>query len=217
MTKIAVILSGCGFYDGAEIHESVLTMLCIERSGASYQCFAPDIDQFHVVDHLSAEESTGEKRNVLTEAARIARGNIKDLTELNVGEFDAIAIPGGFGVAKNLANFAIVGEGYECNQTLVEKCKEFVAAKKPLALACIAPILLPHIIDDSVSLTIGNDVDTAAVLANLGATHVDCQVNQVALDKKYNVVTTPAYMLATNISECFESIEAMINQLMEMV
>ena len=110
--KIAVILSGCGVYDGAEVHESVITLLRLDQRGAQVQCFAPDIPQLHVVNHLTGEEMP-ESRNVLVESARIARGEVKDIKQANAEEFDALIVPGGFGAAKNLSAFDV--KGAECS------------------------------------------------------------------------------------------------------
>ena len=103
--NILVILSGCGVYDGAEIHESVLTLLALARHGASVTIAAPNKDQMHVINHATGDVMS-ESRNVMVEAARIARGQITDLSEIQSGDYDAVFIPGGFGAAKNLCTFA---------------------------------------------------------------------------------------------------------------
>lgn len=215
MKTVAVILSGCGVFDGAEIHEAVLTLLNIELQGASYQCFAPNINQHHVINHLTGEEMP-EKRNVLIEAARIARGEIKDLNELNINEFDALALPGGFGAAKNLCNFAFKGAECEINADVANACRAFFEAQKPAAYICIAPALIPQIYAKGTLATIGNDTDTASALSTLGATHQDCDVNGIVVDAHAKVISTPAYMLATNIREAAAGIEKAIAELIKM-
>ena len=141
MTRVAVVLSGCGVYDGAEINEAVLTLLCLEQQGASYQCIAPDIPQMHVINHLTGEPVQGESRNVLVEAARIARGNIQDLAKARVDDFDALLVPGGFGAAKNLSDFAVVGAGMTVQPDFLKLAREFHQRGKPIGLICIAPVM----------------------------------------------------------------------------
>lgn len=201
MKKVAVILSGSGVFDGAEIHESVLTMLYLAKSGAEYQCFAPDILQHHVVNHFTGDISDGESRNVLVESARIARGEIQNINKLHVNDFDALILPGGFGAAKNLSDFAIQGADATVITEVLAACQSFVKAKKPAGYACIAPALLPQIYGHGVKLTIGTDKDTAEALTQMGAEHIDCAVTDVVVDEQNNLVTTPAYMLAQNIVE----------------
>ncbi|WP_372768393.1 isoprenoid biosynthesis glyoxalase ElbB [Pseudoalteromonas sp.] len=215
MKKVAVILSGSGVFDGAEIHEAVLTLLNIELQGAHYQCFAPNIDQLHVINHLTGEEMP-EHRNVLIEAARIARGDIKDLVELDVNEFDALALPGGFGAAKNLCNFALKGADCEINADVANACRAFANAQKPAAYICIAPALIPQIYPKGTLATIGNDIDTAFAVNALGATHKSCDVGDIVVDEQAKVISTPAYMLATNIREAARGIEKAIARLIKM-
>lgn len=209
MKKVAVILSGCGVFDGAEIHEAVLTLLSIEQEGGAYTCFAPDIAQLHVVNHLTGEVES-ETRNVLVESARIARGEIKSLTECNVDEFDVLILPGGFGAAKNLCNFAIKGPECVVDASVLATCKAFAEAGKPAAYACIAPALAAAVYGNGVKLTIGNDKDTAAGVTALGASHVECSVEDVVIDEANKLVTTPAYMLAGSISEAFTGLNKMV-------
>lgn len=214
MKKVAVILSGCGVFDGAEIHESVLTLLAIERAGASYQCFAPNIDQLHVINHLTGEEMS-ETRNVLVESARIARGEIRDLATLNVDEFDALAVPGGFGAAKNLSDFALKGPQSSINETVKNACLAFKQHSKPAAYMCIAPALIPHVYPAGTIATIGTDEDTAAAVTALGANHHNCDVGDFVFDGEQLVLSTPAYMLAGSISEAASGIEKTITKLIE--
>ncbi|MGB0257216.1 MAG: isoprenoid biosynthesis glyoxalase ElbB [Coraliomargarita sp.] len=210
MKKVAVILSGCGVYDGAEIHESVLTLLALTRAGAEITCAAPDIDQAHVINHAAGAPAEGETRNVLAEAARISRGPITALSELNVADFDAIIFVGGFGAAKNLCNLAFEGANYTAIESAVALIQQAHSAGKALGFMCIAPALAAAALGDKgVQVTIGNDVDTAAALTAKGAQHIDCTVGETVVDSDNKVVTTPAYMLAENIVEA----EGGINQL----
>lgn len=215
MARIAVILSGCGVFDGAEIHESVLTMLALEENGASYQCFAPDVEQHHVINHLTGEE-TEETRNVLVESARIARGKIKPVAELRAADFDGLIFPGGYGAAKNLCDFAIKGSECQVEATTLAAAKDFAAAKKPIGFICIAPAMIPRIFSEKTELTIGNDADTAASIEAMGGRHINCPVTQFVVDKERKVVTTPAYMLAGNISEAASGIRKLVAKVIDL-
>lgn len=213
--KVAVILSGCGVYDGAEIHESVLTLLSIERCGATYHCFAPDIQQRHVINHLTGEE-TSEQRNVLVESARIARGNIKPLTDLNVADFDALIVPGGFGAAKNLSDFAVAGADVRVQVDMMVAVKAFAEAGRPVGLICIAPAMAGRIFGEGVQVTIGNDAETAAAMAQTGVNHQECAVDDIVVDSTHKLVSTPAYMLANSISEAAAGIDKLVTAVVGM-
>lgn len=215
MKKIAVILSGCGVFDGSEISEAVLTLLHIAKSNAQYQCFAPNIEQMHVLNHQTGEEMT-QARNVLTESARIARGEITDLKELQVEQFDAVILPGGFGVAKNLSDFAIKGQNAQVNPIVFKACKAFADAKKPAGYICIAPALIPLIYGQDTQATIGNDPDTASALNAMGAHHVECSVDNIVVDEKHKVVSTPAYMLANSIIEADSGIACLVQKVLSL-
>ena len=213
--KIAVILSGCGVYDGAEIHESVITLLRLDQRGAQVQCFAPDIAQLHVINHLTGEEMP-ESRNVLVESARIARGNVKDLREANAEDFDALIVPGGFGAAKNLSNFAVEGAGCSVNPQVLELAEAFAEAGKPVGLICISPALAAKIYGPGVTCTIGNCAETAAALDKMGATHQECAVEDIVEDTARKLVSTPAYMLGKNISEVASGINKLVDRVLEL-
>ncbi|MCT7654628.1 isoprenoid biosynthesis glyoxalase ElbB [Oceanimonas sp. NS1] len=215
MKKVAVILSGCGVYDGAEIHEAVLCLLHLARNGARYQCFAPDQPQHHVIDHRTGEES-GERRNVLTEAARIARGDIQPLSELNADDFDALLLPGGFGAAKNLCNFAFEGDACDVNHEVLAACRAFAKARKPAGYCCIAPVLMPRVYPAGVKGTIGTDAAVAEAFAAMGGEHIGCAVTDVVEDAHYQVISTPAYMLAQSITEADTGIGKLVKRLLEM-
>ncbi|PSW03403.1 isoprenoid biosynthesis glyoxalase ElbB [Photobacterium lipolyticum] len=215
MKKIAVILSGSGVFDGTEIHEAVLSLLAIEQEGASWQCFAPNIDQYHVINHLTGEATT-ETRNVLVEAARIARGNIKDVANLNARDFDALLIPGGFGAAKNLSDFAFKGADCELNPDVKKACQAFALEEKPAGYLCISPALIPAIYGSGAKGTIGNDAEIAKTFNEMGGEHINCPVNDFVLDQKRRLLTTPAYMLASNLSEAASGINKLVKELVRL-
>jgi len=216
MTKVAVVLSGSGFLDGAEIQESVITMLSLDRAGVSYQCMAPDIEQLHVVNHLTGEVSEGERRNVLVEAARIARTNVIDIALANPNEFDAVIFPGGYGAAKNLSDFAVKGADSTVQTDVLQFARAFAATGKPMGFVCISPTLIPHIYGADASLTIGSDADTATAINEMGGIHVNCPVEDFVVDEERRIVSTPAYMLDVRISEAATGIEKLVNKVIEM-
>ncbi len=207
-------MSGCGFYDGAEINEAVLTLLSLEQQGASYQCFAPDREQMHVINHLTGEPAEGESRNVLVEAARIARGNIKPVTEADVSDFDALLVPGGFGAAKNLCDFAVTGAQMSVQGDFLQLAQAFHKADKPIGLICIAPVMAAAICGEGTRCTIGNDTDTAAAITAMGGEHIECPVNEARVDADKKMVTTPAYMLAGTVSEAYAGISDCVKEVL---
>jgi len=213
--KVAVILSGCGVYDGAEIHESVITLLRLDQRGAQAQCFAPNIAQMHVINHLTGEEMP-ESRNVLVESARIARGEVKDIREANVEDFDALIVPGGFGAAKNLSDFAVKGAECTVQPDVLALAEAFAEASKPVGLMCISPAMAAKIYGPGVICTIGNDADTATVVNKMGAPHQECDVSDIVEDKARKLVSTPAYMLAQSISEAASGINKMVDRVLEL-
>ena len=215
MKKIGVVLSGCGVYDGSEIQEAVITLLAIARAGAEAICFAPDKPQANVINHLANNE-TNEHRNVLIEAARIARGAIRPLSQAEADKLDALIVPGGFGAAKNLSNFATQGSECTVDSDLRRLARDCHAQGKPLGFICIAPALLPKILDMPVRLTIGTDIDTAEILEDMGAEHVPCPVDDIVVDEEHKVVTTPAYMLATRIDEAAAGIEKLVSRVLDL-
>jgi len=215
--KVGVILSGCGVYDGAEIHESVITMLALDRAGAEMVICAPDIEQMHVINHHTGEVAEGESRNVRVEAARIARGPVADVADVDAGELDALILPGGFGAAKNLCTFAVDGADCEIDPGVAALVREVHAQGKPVAAVCIAPAVLAKVLGtEGPELTIGTDADTAGALESMGATHIACPVTEFVVDRDRKLITSPAYMLAGRISEAAEGIEKTVKALMEM-
>ena len=213
--KIAVILSGCGVYDGAEIHESVITLLRLDQRGAKVQCFAPNIAQMHVINHLTGEVIP-ETRNVLVESARIARGEVKDIREANAEDFDALIVPGGFGAAKNLSNFAVEGTNCSVNPDVLALAEAFADACKPVGLICISPALAAKIYGPGVVCTIGNDAGTAAAVEKMGGKHEECDVHDIVEDTQRKLVTTPAYMVAKSISEAAGGIYKLVDRVLEL-
>ncbi|RDT56683.1 isoprenoid biosynthesis protein ElbB [Escherichia coli] len=213
MKKIGVVLSGSGVYDGSEIHEAVITLLAIAREGAEAVCFAPDKRQTDVINHLTGEPMS-ESRNVLIEAARIARGAILPIAQASINDLDALIVPGGFGAAKNLSSFASRGSECVVDPDLKRLVLGMHQAGKPLGFICIAPAMLPKIFDFPLRLTIGTDIDTAEVLEDMGAEHVPCPVDDIVVDEDNKVVTTPAYMLAQNIAEAATGIEKLVSRVL---
>lgn len=198
--KFAVVLAGSGVYDGAEIHEATLAMLAIIKQGGTYQCFAPDINQHHVINHLTGDEMD-EKRNVLVEAARIARGNIKSLSEFNGNDFDALIFPGGFGAAKNLSTVAFDGPNAVVDPDVEKAVKQMLEMGKPIGALCISPAFIAKIIGDGVEVTIGTDEGTAGAINAMGGKHIVTAHGEVVVDKSHNVFTTPCYMLDATIMD----------------
>lgn len=213
--NIAVILSGCGVYDGTEIHESVITLLRLSQRGAHVQCFAPNVAQLHVINHLTGEEMP-ESRNVLIESARIARGEVKDIREAKVADFDALIVPGGFGAAKNLSTFATEGAACSVQPDVLALAEAFAEAGKPVGLMCISPAIAAKIYGPGVICTIGKDPDTAAAVENMGGIHEECEVSDIVEDKARKLVSTPAYMLAQSISEAASGINKMVDRVLEL-
>jgi enhancing lycopene biosynthesis protein 2 len=213
--QIAVVLSGCGFKDGSEIHEAVLTLLAIDRQGAAYQCFAPDVRQRDVIDHLSGK-TTADIRNVLVESARIARGDIRDLATFSVDAFDGLIFPGGFGAAKSLCSFAADGIACTVEPSVERVIRSMHAAAKPIGALCIAPVILARVLG-TVELTVGNDAKTAAALASMGARHRSSGHGEVVVDRAARVVTTPCYMLDSTVGQIADGADALVKALIEMI
>lgn len=212
MSKVGVILSGCGVFDGAEVQEASATLIALAQHGIEYQCMAPDRD-FEVIDHRT-QQPTGETRNVLTESARIARGEIVDLKDVNGADYDAFFLPGGFGAAKNLCTFATKGPDCEVDPQVERVLREAHAAGKPLGFICIAPALGAKVFGgEGVKVTIGHDAGTAAAVSQTGAKHVEADADQIVVDDAKNIVSTPAYMEAKNPAQVFAGISALVENI----
>jgi enhancing lycopene biosynthesis protein 2 len=214
--KVAVVLAGCGVYDGAEIHEAVLTLLALARQGVAAQCFAPNAPQHHVINHLTGQEDAGATRNVLIEAARIARGDIKDLREYQAADFDAIIFPGGFGVAKNLCTFALDGVDCWVNADVEAALKATHAAGKPIGALCIAPALVAKVLSP-VTVTVGDDGDVAQGITSMGSHHTVATHGEVVIDESAKVVSTPCYMLDATIGQIADGTEAAVAAVLRMI
>ena len=209
--RVGVILSGCGYRDGAEIHESVLALLALDRAGAEVHCFAPNVEQTVVVDHLRGEAVATERRNVLVESARIARGKIADVRSAQASDLDAVVLPGGFGAAMNLSTFGSKGAAGEVNADVARLLREMHAAKKPIGAICIAPAVVAKALGFAhPRLTIGDDRETAAAIVACGAVHEACPVDSFVIDRENRIVSTPAYMLGPSIRHVAEGIERCI-------
>ncbi len=214
MKNIAVVLSGSGVYDGSEIHEATLTMLAIAQQGAKYQCFAPDINQAHVVNHITGEEMH-EIRNVMVEAARIARGNIKPLAEYKASDYDAVIFPGGFGAAKNLCTYAFDGADCVVIPEVENVIQDTVKAKKPIGALCISPVMVTKVLGD-VKVTIGDEREASDAIVEMGGTHTNTTHGEIIVDKKYKLVTTPCYMLDATIDQIAAGAENIVRKVLEM-
>ena len=215
--KIGVLLAGCGVKDGSEIHEATLALYFLDKAGAEIICMAPDKDQRDVIDHRRGEP-VAEKRNVLAEAARIARGNIQDVRNVKAGDIDALVIPGGFGAAKNLCSFAVDGANCTVDENVAALLLELYKNKKPIGALCIAPAVLAGVFGKTCAplITIGNDAATASAMEAMGARHKTAAVDEIVVDSENRIVTTPCYMLAQSISEFAPGIEKLVAKIMEM-
>ncbi len=216
MLKIGVLLSGCGLYDGSEIHEAVLTLLALDRAGAEIVCMAPDMDQYHVINHVT-QEVMEERRNVFVESARIARGEITDLKGVRAGDLDGLIIPGGFGAAKNLSDFAVKGPEATVHPEVERILDEMVSAGKPVGAICIAPATLTKALADRrPEVTIGDDKATASAIEAMGGRHKTCPVDGIHVDAAHKIVTTPAYMLGPGIKDVAIGIGKLVAKVLEM-
>jgi enhancing lycopene biosynthesis protein 2 len=214
--KVGVLLSGCGVYDGSEIHEAVLTLLYIAEAGAEAVCFAPDIPQAHVIDHLTGKEEK-ETRNVLKESARIARGDIKNIKDMRVNDISALILPGGFGAAKNLSEFAFKGPEGKVNPEVADFLKKMMDAKKPVGALCIAPATVGMALKDrSPELTIGSEPGVVGALTSIGVKHSLCKVDEICVDEKNSIVTAPAYMLGPGIADVAKGIKKLVEKVVEL-
>ncbi len=212
MKKFAVVLAGCGVFDGAEIHEATLTLLAIAKQGADYTIFAPDRDQHHVINHITGKEMN-EKRNVLVESARIARGKILPLSKFDASDFDALIFPGGFGVAKNLCSFAFDGVDMRVHPEVEKAILSMHYSRKPIGALCISPVILSKLFKGS-TITIGNDRETVTAVENMGSHHVITSHGEVVHDAENNIFTTPCYMLDAAITDIALGAENIVKEMM---
>ncbi len=214
MSKVfAVLLSGCGHQDGAEIHEATLTLWAIHKNGADYQCFAPDIQQHHVLNHITGQDMH-EERNVLVEAARIARGNIQPLSAYRVDDFDGLILPGGVGAAKNLCTYAALGPDCTVNEEVARAVYTTHAAGKPIGALCIAPVVLAKVLNHA-KLTIGQDESTANNIVAMGAEHISTWQGEIVVDEPNKIVTTPCYMLDSRVDQIGDGAENVVRAMLK--
>lgn len=213
--KFAVILAGSGVFDGSEIHEATMTFYAIMKNGGSYKIFAPDMDQLDVINHITGE-AMSEKRNVLIEAARIARGDIQNLKEFRADDFDGLIMPGGFGAAKNLSSFAFEGSNCSVNGEVENAVRAMADQNKPIGALCISPVIVARIFGD-LKLTIGQDADTAQAVEKMGATHQKTDHGEVVVDGNRKVITSPCYMLDANILNIAEGAENVVQSMLELM
>lgn len=212
--KFAVVLSGCGVYDGSEIHEAVMTLLAIDRANCTYQCFAPDLMQYHVVNHITGDVQN-ENRNILIESARIARGKIKDLKEFNAADFDGLVFPGGYGAAKNLSSLAFDGANLMVIDQVKTAIHSMVQHQKPIGALCIAPVVMAAVLEGA-EVTIGKDKGTISTIESLGGKHIETGNGEVVIDNKYKLVTNPCYMLKASITQIAEGAQNVINEMLKL-
>lgn len=216
MVQVGLILSGCGFLDGSEIHEAVLTLLALDRAGARAVCLAPHVEQASVINHRTGKPQES-VRDVLVESARIARGKVLDVARIQAEELDALILPGGYGAAKNLCSFAAKGAAAEVEPGVLKLVRAMHAAKKPIGAWCIAPALLAVALKEAhPRLTIGDDAGTAKVLESMGAKHANTSVTGVCVDEANRIVTTPAYMFDARIGEVAQGIEKAVGEVLRM-
>ncbi|MEI7595738.1 MAG: isoprenoid biosynthesis glyoxalase ElbB [Bacteroidota bacterium] len=215
MKRFAVILSGSGVFDGAEIHEAVFTLLAIAKHGAEYKIFAPNIEQYHVINHLNGEVMD-ETRNVLVESARIARGNISSLSDFDQENFDAIIFPGGFGVAKSLCTFAFDSANCTVDQLIETTIKSMYSANKPIGALCVSPALIAKVLGN-IDVTIGHDIGTANEIEKMGAHHINTNQTGIIVDKKNKIVSSPCYMLESNIVQIAEGADNVVKAILDLL
>jgi enhancing lycopene biosynthesis protein 2 len=221
MPTIAVILSGSGRADGSEITEAVSCLVHLDRHGAKSLCFAPDKPQVDVVDHATGKP-TADKRNIMTESARISRGQIAPLSTLDIDAFDALVLPGGFGAAKNLCTFASDGADCAVDPDVERAFRGFHKSGKPIALCCIAPVIAARLLGTAAggqgcTVTIGDDAQTAAAIGKMGCTNTAKGVTEAVVDAKNRIVTTPAYMCDSGPHGVFTGIGRMIDETMKLI
>lgn len=221
--RIGVLLSGCGVFDGAEVYESVITLLALDRAGVEARCMAPNVPMMHVVDHLTGEVDEGATRNVLVEAARMCRGAIEDVAAVSAAELDGLLIPGGFGAAKNLSDFAVRGADCQVQPDVSRLVLELLDAKKPIGAICIAPAMIAAILKAAgrtggltVGLGQGDNAGAVEAIEGMGITHLACPVDEVREDLELGLITTPAYMEAGSISEAAAGIEKLVARVVEL-
>lgn len=217
MASIGIVLSGCGVNDGTEIHEAVLTMLCLDQKNAEISFFAPDKNQTDVIDHATGIKIT-DSRNIKSEAARISRGKIQDIKEADPSQFDALIIPGGAGSMKNLSDLNYNPKSPVLDEDIKKLILKTNELRKPIGAICISPILIAMALGDlNPHLTIGNDRNFAKIIEDLGGIHVERKATEICFDEKNIIISTPAYMLANGPSEVYEGVLALVNKIYDLI
>lgn len=219
MTKVGVCLSGCGFLDGSEIQEAVFTLLALDQAGAQAICCAPEMPQAQVVNHAT-QDRAGEQRDVFTESARIARGNIIPLARMDARSIDALIFPGGYGAAQNLSTFAVDGPECTVNYEVETLVSDMLEMKKPIGVICIAPAMLARLVGKrniQAKLTIGNDPGVAEAINKMGANHNECPVTEMVVDEAKKIVSTPAYMYDATPAQVYEGIKKCVDEVLRLV
>ncbi|MBF0154484.1 MAG: isoprenoid biosynthesis glyoxalase ElbB [Magnetococcales bacterium] len=212
--RIGVLLSGCGVFDGAEIHEATLTLFFLDRAGAEALCMAPDISQHHIINHMTGQEMPG-TRNVLIESARIARGNIRNLATVSVTDVDGVILPGGFGAAKNLSSVAFDGPKAKVDPGVAAFLRSVREAGKPIGALCITPAVISRIFaDQGLTLTIGDDPGTASAIEAMGNVHQNSTVDAIVVDKAHKIITSAAYMCEASIGAVGQGIEKLVAEVL---
>ena len=220
MAKVGVVLAGCGAQDGAEIHESVITLLALDRAGAEVQIMAPDMDQFHVINHLNGNEDLTESRNILVESARIARGKVVDVASVSGHQLDALIFPGGTGMAKNIFDYSMAGINCTVISDVQRLVVEILEADKPLGAICIAPVMVAKVLEflgRTGTVTGGFNVEIKNDIKAMGINTIEVGAEEIVVDKENKIVTTPAYVEAKSMNEAFTGIEKLVNKVLDMI
>ena len=220
MNKVGVVLSGCGHQDGSEIHEAVFTLHALEKAGAEAIIMAPDMDQFHVINHLNGNEDLSESRNILVESARIARGKVVDVASVSGHQLDALIFPGGTGMAKNIFDYSMVGINCTVISDVQRLVVEILEADKPLGAICIAPVMVAKILEflgRTGTVTGGFNVEINNDIKAMGINTIEVGAEEIVIDKENKIVTTPAYVEAKSMNEAFTGIEKLVNKVLDMI
>tara|TARA_B110000263_G_scaffold63243_1_gene54480 strand:+ start:3084 stop:3746 length:663 start_codon:yes stop_codon:yes gene_type:complete len=220
MNKIGVVLSGSGHQDGSEIHEAVFTLLALSKTDVEVIIMAPDMDQFHVINHLNGKEETSESRNILVESARIARGNIVDVASVSGSQLDALIFPGGTGMAKNIFDYHMAGINCTVISDVQRLVVEILEAGKPLGAICIAPVMVAKILEylgRTGTVTGGCNIEINNDIKAMGINTIEVGAEEIVIDEENKIITTPAYVEAQSMSEAFTGIEKLVNKVLEMI
>ena len=220
MNKVGVVLSGCGHQDGSEIHEAVFTLHALEKAEAEAIIMAPDMDQFHVINHLNGNEDLSESRNILVESARIARGKVVDVASVSGHQLDALIFPGGTGMAKNIFDYSMAGINCTIISDVQRLVVEILEADKPLGAICIAPVMVAKVLEflgRTGTVTGGFNDEINNDIKAMGINTIEVGAEEIVVDKENKIVTTPAYVEAKSMNESFTGIEKLVNKVLDMI